>query len=192
MNDIMLTSISKYFGEKEVLNNFSARILSGEINCIFAPSGAGKTTLLNILMGFVRSDSGSITGLDSLQKSAVFQEDRLCENLTAITNILLVAPSCSSKIILEAMYAIGLTNCDKQPVSELSGGMKRRVAILRALLSDYDILFLDEPFKGLDMPTKALVIEYVNRCVKGKTVVLVTHDIEEANSMHAKHFLYLN
>ena len=90
--------------------------------------------------------------------SAVFQEDRLCKNLSPVSNIRLVAPELKKSDIIAAMEHVGLTGCFSQPVRELSGGMKRRVAILRALLADYDILFLDEPFKGLDADTRRLVL----------------------------------
>lgn len=90
MDAIVLDKISKSFHGKEVLKNFSAVFPMGETTCIMAPSGAGKTTLLRILMGLERQDSGQIHGLHALRKSAVFQEDRLCDALTPVSNIRLV------------------------------------------------------------------------------------------------------
>ena len=89
-------------------------------------------------------------------------------------------------MILREMAAMGLTGCENQPVRELSGGMRRRVAILRALLCGADVIFLDEPFKGLDEATKALVVAETKRLCAGKTVLLVTHEEKEAAMMGAK------
>lgn len=84
------------------------------------------------------------------------------------------------------MDRLGLNGCDDQPVSELSGGMRQRVSILRALFSEYDVLFLDEPFKGLDETLKRDVMAYVKEKTAGKTVVLVTHDKAEAMILGAE------
>ena len=157
MDAVVLDKISKSFHGKEVLKNFSAVFPMGKTTCIMAPSGAGKTTLLHILMGLERQDSGQIHGLHTLRKSAVFQEDRLCDALTPVSNIRLVTPSL--------------------------GGMRRRVALLRALMANYDILFLDEPFKGLDEETKTATIYETRRRCQGCTVLLVTHDPTEINAM---------
>ena len=81
------------------------------------------------------------------------------------------------------MQAVGLRGCEKQPCRELSGGMRRRVALLRALMANYDILFLDEPFKGLDEETKTAAIYETRRRCQGCTVLLVTHDPTEINAM---------
>ena len=150
MDAIVLDKISKSFHGKDVLKNFSAVFPMGKTTCIMAPSGAGKTTLLHILMGLERQDSGQIHGLHTLRKSAVFQEDRLCDALTPVSNIRLVTPSLDEEQVLSAMQAVGLRGCEKQPCRELSGGMRRRVALLRALMANYDILFLDAAFKELD------------------------------------------
>lgn len=83
------------------------------------------------------------------------------------------------------MEAVGLQNCAGQPVRELSGGMRRRVALLRALLAEYEVLFLDEPFQGLDSQTKILTMEDARRRCGGRTVLLVTHDVAEAEALGA-------
>ena len=134
-------------------------------------------------MGLERQDSGQIHGLHTLRKSAVFQEDRLCDALTPVSNIRLVTPSLDEEQVLSAMQAVGLRGCEKQPCRELSGGMRRRVALLRALMANYDILFLDEPFKGLDEETKTAAICETRRRCQGCTVLLVTHDPTEINAM---------
>ena len=183
--DIVLDKLCKTYGTHTILKDFSAQIPEGKVTAVMAPSGKGKTTLLRILMGLETPDSGTISGLSGLKMSAVFQEDRLCENLSPVSNIRLVAPFLKKPEIIAAMECVGLSDCFYQPVRELSGGMKRRTAILRALLAEYDVLFLDEPFKGLDTETRRLVIEDTRERSRGKTVILITHEPEDASAMEA-------
>ena len=185
MEDICITNLSKSYGGRKVYENLNIRIKSGAMTCIMAPSGAGKTTLLRILMGLEKADSGAMAGLENRRFSAVFQEERLCENMTAQDNIRLAAPTLGSQTVVQEMTRLGIGDCYAQPVSELSGGMRRRVSILRALLAEYDVLFLDEPFQGLDDALKEQVIAYVKEKTRGKTVIFVTHDQREALDMGA-------
>jgi len=182
--DININNISKSFGEKRVLRDFSANIHKGKINCIMGPSGCGKTTLLNILMGFLEPDSGTVTGVPE-KKSAVFQEDRLVESFSAVSNVRMVCgKDVSVDTVKQHLVLIGIEEKSMHvPVSQLSGGMKRRVAIVRAILADSEIIFMDEPFKGLDTGTKHTVIEYVKSNTTGKTVVVVTHYAEEVQML---------
>ena len=183
MQDIVMHRLCKSFGEKSVLRDVSGTLAANRITGLMAPSGAGKTTLLRILMGLEQADSGWIDGLDGLRLSAVFQEDRLCDQLDGVSNLRLVTPSLSRTEARNALEAVGLADCIGQPTRELSGGQRRRVAILRGLLADYDLLILDEPFKGLDRETKQLVIEDTQRRCMGKTVLLVTHDPTELDAL---------
>ena len=191
MYAIQVRNLSKSFGDKGVLRNFSADFPAGAVTAVMAPSGGGKTTLLRLLMGLETADGGTVEGLEGLRQSAVFQEDRLCENLSAQANLRLVNPSLSAKEAEEALAAVGLAGCGGQRVAEFSGGMRRRVAILRALLARWDVLFLDEPFKGLDTETKALVLSYTRRRCEGRTVLLVTHDPSEAEALGAVQVIHL-
>ncbi len=173
-------NIKKAFGDNIVLDDFSHIFKDGSTTAIMGPSGCGKSTLLSILMGTLKADNGDIITGETLKRSAVFQENRLCENLTAAANIRLVTGKKLSPDELSREFsAVGLEGCENKPVRELSGGMKRRVALLRALLAEYDVLFLDEPFKGLDENTKNDVMNYVRQKTAGKTVILVTHDRNE-------------
>ncbi len=174
--------IRKSFGELCVLENFTHEFAEGKSTAVLGKSGCGKTTLLNILMGLQTPDSGEVVRDGKI--SAVFQENRLCENLTASANIRLVTGKRLSKAqIAEELAAVGLSGCENKPVRELSGGMKRRTSLLRALLAEYDILFADEPFKGLDADTKREVMRYFKEKTSGKTVVLVTHDNDECEAL---------
>ncbi|HHY64991.1 MAG TPA: ABC transporter ATP-binding protein [Clostridiaceae bacterium] len=176
--DIVISGVTKKYGDNVVFHNFSVRIEKNRTTFITGPSGCGKTTLISMLMGITAPDSGTITGVPAL-KSAVFQEDRLCENFNAVSNVRLV---CDKRIknstIIEHLERVGLKDILSKPVSEFSGGMKRRVAIVRAVLAKSEILFLDEPFKGLDNENKKLVMDYIEENTKGKTVIIVTHDTD--------------
>ncbi len=192
MQDIVIRGLCKAFDGKQVLRDFSAVLPAGQVTGLMAPSGAGKTTLLRILMGLETQDRGIITGLDGLRLSAVFQEDRLCENLNPVSNLRLVTPALSWEAAEAALATVGLTDCPCQPARELSGGMRRRVAILRALLTEYDLLFLDEPFKGLDQETKEIVMADTRRRCAGRTVLFVTHDPAELEALGAVQRLELS
>ena len=191
MGDIEVKHLYKSFGSKAVFRDLSLTFPAGAVAAVMAPSGGGKTTLLRILMGLETADSGSVEGLSGLRQSAVFQEDRLCQALSAASNIRLVNPALSPVQVKEALASVGLSGRPDQRVAEFSGGMRRRVAILRALLAPWDVLFLDEPFKGLDTATKALVIaDTACRCA-GRTVILVTHDAGEAEALGAAQIIRL-
>lgn len=188
--DIVINSLSKKYGEKEVIKNFSARIKDGSVLSVMAPSGGGKTTLLRILAGLETADKGDIEGLENKKVSMVFQEDRLCNDLNAITNIRIICGKknngpkwITDSRIYDELEKSGLKGNEKYPVRELSGGMRRRIAIVRALMADYDILILDEPFAGLDLENKKRMADYIKEKSKGKTVILVTHDKAEAEIM---------
>ena len=182
MEEILVRGLCKRFGEKVVLQDFSARFTSGQTTCVMGRSGCGKTTLLNILMGFVSPDAGQVTGVPP-HLSAVFQEDRLLDSFSARANIAFVLPQLTAKLLGHHLEAVGLAQDAGRPVRELSGGMRRRVAILRAVLADGDLLLLDEPFKGLDEATRASVAAYLRAETAGRTVIMVTHDPDEVALM---------
>ena len=182
MDTIQLQNICKTFDQHPVFINWNQNFKTGMVHVLKGPSGCGKTTLLRMLMGLEIPDSGTITPLQSYRKAAVFQEDRLCENLSAMQNVLMVVRNQSKKDLLDQLkqdfYQVGLDDM-YQKVSTLSGGMKRRVAILRAMYANADIIFFDEPLKGLDDTTKEKVMLFIKDRIKDKTVFWVTHDVDE-------------
>lgn len=184
--NITFNEISKSFGDTKVFRGLNLTIKDKQITCIIGASGIGKTTLLNLLLGLERPDLGYVKGIEGKKIVAVFQEDRLVENLSAIKNVELVCKKEFSKDKLIGDFTqVGLQDFKNKEVSRLSGGMKRRVAIVRAVFVESDIILMDEPFKGLDAEIKSKVIEYIKDKSKGKTVIIVTHNVDEIKELNA-------
>lgn len=180
-----LRDVEKDFGELHVLTGASVRFASGGVHVLTGPSGAGKTTLLRLLAGLERPDAGEVVRAGNLRLAMTFQEDRLLDNLTATANVRLPHARLRGRELeaflareREALTAVGLP-VDSRPVRELSGGQRRRVAILRCVLADADALLFDEPLKGMDEGTVARVMDYVRPLLAGRTVLWVTHDSRE-------------
>ena len=184
--DIRIKELSKSYGELHVFNRFSCCFPEGKTTCVMGESGIGKTTLIHLLLCLEKPDAGEIEGVPHGKMAAVFQENRLCENLSAAANVRLTARrKLDESAIQEAFREVNLKEVYQRPVRELSGGMKRRVAIVRALLADADCVVMDEPFKGLDEETRKLTAEYVRRCLEGRTLIVVTHDAKDAGLLGA-------
>jgi ABC-type nitrate/sulfonate/bicarbonate transport system ATPase subunit len=188
--------ISMTFGrtgeEINVLDDVSIEVGDGEFVCLLGPSGCGKSTLLNVVAGFlkpsrgeVRIDGEIVTGPDR-RRVFVFQERGVFPWLTVEGNIGfgLSALSASERAQRIAHYVelVGLKGFEKAYPRELSGGMKQRVEVARALAVNPDMLFLDEPFGALDSITRLIMRgELIRICaVARKTIIFVTHDIDEA------------
>lgn len=182
--DIRVENLCKSYGNNRVLDHFSCVFKEKKTTCIMGKSGVGKTTLLSILMGIEKAESGTIDGLQGKKISVVFQENRLFENLDAVTNIH-IATGKEKEEIIPLLKEMDLPEADEKPVMEYSGGMKRRVSIARALLADFDLLIMDEPLKGLDEETKNKVSDVIKKNIHGKTVIFVTHDERECEFFDA-------
>ena len=183
-------NLSVRYGKNAVLQNFSAVFPSGEVTAISGRSGSGKTTLLSAIMGLLRPALGEIIGFGTC--SVLFQEDRLLPFLTAVKNIT-VTTGCTEAEAQDALQRVGFDPEDIEKLaSALSGGMARRVAIVRAMLAKSDTLILDEPFKGLDDITRAAVIRFVNDNRCSRTTLVVTHDPRDAEDLGASHSLHID
>ncbi len=181
-----LRNINKSFGNKRVLTDFSHGFERGSRTCIMGVSGGGKTTLLNILMGLIKPDSGEIINAPK-KISAVFQEDRLCEPYSAVKNILAVTGKLvNNEKIIAILDDLGLSGSEHIAVKSLSGGMRRRVALARALLAESEMVILDEPFKGLDEETRERVIAVLLRNLNGRTLIVATHDARDIIALDAE------
>jgi len=173
---VKLKNISKRYGDKRVLDDVN--MIFGEgITCIMGPSGRGKTTLAYIIAGLVPADAGSVE-TDGERFAVMFQEDRLLDWESAAGNVLFVNNDCEKAQTL--LTEAGLADSIHLKASELSGGMKRRVCLCRTLIADYEVIILDEPFKGLDSGVKPKIMDMVKKHSQGKIVICITHDEEEA------------
>lgn len=187
MTQISVEHLQKAYGEQKVLKNVTFSVTDEQIACIMAPSGVGKTTLLRILLGLEQADSGTISLPHVCRWAAVFQEDRLLEQLDAMGNLKFILGNeldeADAKTVLEEL---GLTELTGKPVREYSGGMKRRLALARALLAPSDALALDEPFTGLDEENRAKAIACIRKRTVGKPVLLVTHNEDDIIGLNAR------
>ena len=167
-----------------MLENVSFEASMG-VTALWGPSGVGKTTLLRILLGLEKPDSGELMGT-AVRWSAVFQEDRLLEGLDALGNLRFALGTDYEEAKAAAMLtALGLPWETGKPVREWSGGMKRRLALARALLAVSDAVALDEPFTGLDEENRRRAVLCVAAAAETKPVLLVTHDRTELNLLRA-------
>ena len=184
---LSIHGICKTFDGRPVLENISFDFPEAAVTALRGPSGCGKTTLVNIILGLLAPDEGEVLLPAIARTAAVFQEDRLIEHFSAARNVRLTAPaSVPDEQIRAALSELGLADEGEKRVSEFSGGMRRRVAVVRAALFQPHLLLLDEPFKGLDEEMRAKTAAFLCRACAQATTILVTHDETEAALMGAK------
>ncbi len=176
MKEIIIDKLSKSYGNKTVFKELSLSVSLEGITVIMGESGCGKTTLLRILAGLEKSDSGTVTGVPE-KISFMFQEDRLLEWYSAFENVKLVSDETDAEKYLDA---VELANDKNTAVSQLSGGMKRRVALARALAYSSQLVILDEPFKGMDIELKQNMMELVKKESASRAFIVVAHEPQEA------------
>ena len=183
---LTIRGICKSFEGRSVLKNVSFDFPEAAVTALRGPSGCGKTTLVNIILGLLAPDEGEVLLPASARTAAVFQEDRLIEHFSAARNVRLTAPaSVPDEQIRAALSELGLADEGEKRVSEFSGGMRRRVAVIRAALFQPQLLLLDEPFKGLYEEMRARTASFLRRNCAQATTILVTHDETEAALMGA-------
>lgn len=190
---IELKNVSIAYGEQTVLNGQNLAVPAGERIALMGPSGCGKTSLLQLIAGLIKPVEGSVS-IHTGRIACLFQEPRLLPWLTAEKNVNTVLAD-SAVTLPEArkwLEAVGLKNAIKKYPHELSGGMQQRVSLARALAYQGDILLLDEPLKGLDSETKSDMIDLINTYAAGKTLILATHDKEEAAALTDTVYAYQN
>ena len=194
---ISVEHVSKYFGEKAVLNDVNLQVRKGEFVTILGPFGCGKTTLLRLIAGFQTASEGVITmsGKEITQTpphkrpvNTVFQKYALFPHLNVYNNIafglkLKKLPSATiEKKVKQALKMVGLTDYEDRDVDSLSGGQQQRVAIARAIVNEPEVLLLDEPLAALDLKMRKdmqMELKEMHKSL-GITFVYVTHDQEEA------------
>lgn len=172
------------YGEQVVLADFSLSLPETGTVALMGPTGCGKTTLLRVLSGLLEPQSGRVCGLAGKRVAVLFQEDRLLPWLSARDNVAAVLEKGETARAEQALRDVGLPeNAFGKRPAELSGGMRRRVALARLLAYGGDVWLLDEPFKGLDADSRARVMQTVKRAGQGKLMVLVTHEKAEAQAL---------
>lgn len=174
---IELDNLSHFYDDKKLFSDLTVSFSEG-IHAIMGKSGTGKTTLLKIIAGLIDPATG-ISSADT-PISVSFQENRLFPWYTALQNVSIVSDiQTANKLLteLELGDAVG-----KKP-AELSGGMKRRVSLARALAAPSKTILLDEPFSGLDSDTALKALEIIRKYSRGKTVLIATHNLEIAKQL---------
>lgn len=178
---LKVVNISKSYGDLKVLDGVSFEVKDGEILCIVGESGCGKTTLLKIIAGIEKADDGNIS-LKNGRIGFVFQDVRLLPWKTVLGNVEFVLESVGmdKSRAVKVVKLVGLEGFEDYYPKQLSGGMQQRVGIARAIAIDPDILLMDEPFANLDALTKERMQSELLKIIQDKTVIFVTHDIDEA------------
>lgn len=183
---LKLESISFSYEKKPVLKDFSLLLENGEILAVMGPSGCGKSTLLSIIAGLKKPTDGKVVS-DFSKLAFVFQEARLFPWLTVRENLAAVldSPKEAEEKIAEALAFVALSDAAELYPHELSGGMKSRVSLARALVCGGDLFLLDEPFSALDEALQKELCEKLRAHLKriGASAILVTHQSSEASSL---------
>lgn len=180
---LTLDHLQKSYGPLSVLRDCSFTFEDGGIYCLMGPSGSGKTTLFRILMGLEKADAGAVR-VDKLSPkiSAVFQEDRLCETFSPVENLrFILGKTVPEGEIRRELSSLLPEESISRPVFTLSGGMKRRTAVCRAMTAPSDLIIMDEPFTGLDSETKKQVVEYIKSRQRGRLLIMSTHQEEDVH-----------
>ena len=187
MLDINISS--KKYQDNKIIDNLKLEVNDNEFISIIGPSGCGKTSLLNIISNIDKDYLGSILfdkqNISNSNIGVMFQDSRLIPWLSVLENIMLISMSKDREQIINALIEVGLKDYINSYAKELSGGMQRRVALVRAFINKPDVLLLDEPFISLDYPTaQNLRSDFMKFYNKYKpTVVFITHDLKEAISL---------
>ena len=178
---IEVKGLTKKYGDKTVFENLSLSFPKGTCAVFTGASGVGKTTLMRVIAGLEQPDAGAVTGTEGLRPAFIFQENRLIPRLSALDNILCVAPD--RETALRYLEKVGLADAKDKAAASLSGGMKRRLAIARALAYGGDVFYMDEPLRELDKDTENRVKQLLYDETLGKTALLITHDAAFAKQM---------
>lgn len=183
-----ISNLTKKFGNKVIFNNFNFEFIENKITYIMGESGSGKTTLLRIIAGLDNEYQGNVEKNNNI--SYVFQEPRLFPAINVKENILISSEN-SQYNVDDLLDMLELKGEEEAAISSLSGGMKMRVALARALYCDGDLFLMDEPFSALDEELKSRILPKIFSFLRNKTVIIVSHNLDEANK-YADIILNLN
>lgn len=179
---IEILHLSKSYGSHTVIRNLSLHIEKKEKVAFMAPSGCGKTTLFRLLSGLESPDSGSINANPSM--AYIFQEPRLLPEFTVLENVMAVLSGKNKRERAQNwLLAVGMAGHEQKYPDQISGGMAQRTVLARALASEKEIFLLDEPFQGLDDESRKELIALTGNLLKNQTLLLITHDEQEARAL---------
>ena len=168
---LCVRDLGKSYHGRWIFRHVDHEFHGGEPYLLDTPSGSGKTTFFRCLCGLERPEEGEVSGMDAF--SVQFQEDRLCEDYSAVKNLeMILGDAAKARTVLAQLLPEEALD---QPCFELSGGMKRRVSLVRAMEAGAQCVLLDEPFTGLDEENRNKAEEYIRKHIKGRIVMLATH-----------------
>ncbi|MEG1410640.1 MAG: ABC transporter ATP-binding protein [Terrisporobacter sp.] len=186
-NVISIKNLNKRYNNKVIFQNFHIDFYKNQVNCIIGKSGCGKSTLLNIISGMIDSDDEDFNTIEKEGLSYIFQDDRLIDWLTVKENISLVVNKIYNKTEVEDLCnkyldLVGIKEYKNYYPQMLSGGLRQRVNIARSLIYPSKVIIMDEPFKSIDVINKEIIMNNLKEILhkENRTVLFVTHDIEEA------------
>ena len=187
---IKITGLTKSFGDKRILNNFSYDFNDTGIYVLKGESGVGKTTLLRMIAGLDNDYQGSIEGAGIGHVGMAFQEHRLFPQLTALENVIFANSDTKDEAVYknteEILSKLNISDSDKNLLpSKLSGGMKQRISLARAFVSDFPILLLDEPTKELDEKNAIAVRDIIKSLANHRLIIIVSHNDNDTSSLNA-------
>ncbi|MDE6869814.1 MAG: ATP-binding cassette domain-containing protein [Clostridia bacterium] len=190
-----IKNLSFSYGEKVIFKDLNMDIPPNGVTCIMGGSGAGKTTLLNCISRQLCFDGNIEYDNDGASFAYVFQQPRLIPSMSVEDNIKFVLPKSISKEQIDVRVndiidKLQLEECCKSYPSRISGGQAGRASLARALVTDCDILLMDEPFKGLDVKLKKDILDLLIPLIRQKSVIFVTHDVEEALAIADRVFIF--
>ena len=190
-----IVNLNFAYGDNKIFEDFNLDMPTGGVTCIMGGSGAGKTTLLNCISRQLQYDGNIVYDKEESTFAYVFQQPRLIPSMTVEDNIKFVLPNTVAKEqvgqrVNDIIDKLQINDCRKSYPKNISGGQAGRVALARALVTDCDVLLMDEPFKGLDVKLKKDLINLLIPLVKNKSVVFVTHDVEEALAIADKVYVF--
>ena len=193
---ISIENINKSYGDNIIFNDFKINFYENKVNCILGKSGSGKTTLLNIISGITQNDTSNFKGIDNLGISYIFQDDRLIDWLTVEDNIKLVVKKYydekeTNELCEKYLKLVDIYEYKEYYPQMLSGGIRQRVNIARAFIYPSKLIMMDEPFKSIDIKNKLMIMENFKNILEkdNRTVLFVTHDIDEALYLGDKVFV---
>lgn len=186
---VSLKNIYKSFDSKKIFEDFSLEIKKGEKIAIIGETGSGKTTLVNLILKNIKPDKGSVFVTDSL--SIAFQENRLLEDFTVLENLKIVK-QMSQNECNKYLESMNLNENSDTLVKNLSGGMKRRLSLLRALIFPSKLLILDEAVREIDSNTREIILKNIKKYSKDRALIYITHEKEDIQKLGIERIINLD